>query len=105
MRNVAADNTRRRRSRCSSPALPLASRGVMLLPPWPSTWCTRDAEARQAYAPAVHGLDALHFFPTTTARIVIASIAWLRTLGYFNFTAALWVRAAIAFACLKRHSV
>src|SRR6266571_4265502 len=104
MRNVAADNMRRRRSRLSSPALSLASRGAMLLPPWPSMSCDRGAEARRERMPAVHGLDALHFLPATAARVVIASTAWLRTLGDFNFTAALRVRAAIAFACLKRHN-
>jgi hypothetical protein len=57
------------------------------------------------YRRASWALDALHFFPTTAARVLIASTAWLRTLCHFNFTAALWVRAAIAFACLKRHSV
>src|SRR5712692_3766734 len=44
------------------------------------------------YRRAQWDLDALHFFPTTAARVLIASTAWLRTLCHFNFTAALWVR-------------
>src|SRR5687767_15009294 len=126
MRNVAADNTRRRRSRLSSSALSIAS--AMIVCSWEITvasitlasllllpWSSRprpphdQSDFKGHGGHTLHrrarlGLDALHFFPATAARVEIAPTARLSALRHCNFTAAIRVRAAVAFALLKCHS-